>query len=115
MAKKQLYTREFRRMAVGRMKVCDNVTTLATELKVPRQLLYVWRDREEAAELRQEQAVSRVERGPEEKKEVQRLKKLLAEKALELDFFKGALHKVEARRQQSSAAGETPSISKSGR
>ena len=112
MSKKQLYTREFRRMAVERMKVCDNVTTLARELKVPRQLLYVWRDREEAIGLRQEQALGRVDPSPEEKKEIQRLKRLLAEKALELDFFKGALQKFEARRQGSSTFGETPSISK---
>ena len=115
MAKKQLYTREFRHMAVERMKVCDNVTTLARELKVPRQILYLWRDREEAASLRQGQAVGRVDPSPEEKKEIQRLKRLLAEKALEVDFFKGALQKFEARRQGSSSAGETPSISKSRR
>lgn len=115
MAKKQLFTREFRRMAVGRMKVCDNVAALARELKVPRQTLYVWKNREEAAGLRQEQAGGRVDPGREEKKEIQRLKRLLAEKALEVDFFKGALQKFEARRQESSSAGETPSISKSRR
>lgn len=115
MAKKQLYTREFRRMAVERMKLCDNVTTLARELKVPRQILYVWKDREEAADLRQEQAGGRVDLSPEEKKEIQRLKRLVAQQALELDFFKGALQKVEARRQANNVAGETPSISKSRR
>src|SRR5215471_11892742 len=109
-SKKQLYTREFRQMAVGRMKVCDNVTTLAKELRVPRQLLYVWRDREEAITLRQPSGAKSASSAKEEKKEVQRLKRLLAEKALEVDFFKGALQKFEARRQASSSAGETPSI-----
>ena len=33
------------------------------------------------------------------RKEIHRLKRLLAEKTLEVDFFKGALQKVEARRQ----------------
>lgn len=115
MAKKQLYTREFRHMAVERMKVCDNVATLARELKVPRQTLYVWKDREEAITLRQPSGGKSVSATAEEKKEIQRLKRLLAEKALEVDFFKGALQKFEARRQQSSSAGETPSISKSRR
>lgn len=115
MAKKQLYTREFRRMAVERMKVCDNVTTLAQELKVPRQLLYVWREREEARTLRQQTGERNADATTVEKKEIQRLKRLLAEKALEVDFFKGALQKFEARRQESSCAGETPSISKSRR
>ena len=113
MAKKQLYTREFRRMAVGRMKVSDNVATLARELKVPRQTLYVWKDREEAAELRYQPGAGQVDSRAEENKEIQRLKKLLAEKVLELDFFKGALQKFEARRPGSSASGATPSISKS--
>ena len=35
------------------------------------------------------------------RKEVSRLKRVLAEKTLEVDFFKGALQKVEARRQRS--------------
>ena len=112
MAKKQRYTPEFRRMAVGRMKVSDNVATLARELKIPRQTLYVWKDRQEAVELRQEQAAGRIDPSAEEKKEMQRLKKLLAEQALALDFFKGALQKVEARRPASSGAGETLSTRK---
>jgi hypothetical protein len=35
----------------------------------------------------------------EVRKEVVRLKRLLADKTLEVDFFKGALQKVEARRR----------------
>jgi hypothetical protein len=41
------------------------------------------------------------------------LKQLLAEKTLEVDFFKGALQKVEARRQKSDETGETGSSSRS--
>ena len=37
----------------------------------------------------------------QQEKELNELKRLLAEKTLEVDFFKGALQKVEARRQQS--------------
>jgi len=47
------------------------------------------------------------------RKEIQRLKQLLAEKALEADFFKGALQKVEARRQKRDETGETASTSRS--
>jgi hypothetical protein len=43
--------------------------------------------------------------------EVQQLKQVLATKELELSFFKGALQKVEARRQQQS--GEKVSTTKS--
>ena len=112
MAKKERYTKEFRRMAVGRMKLCDSVTTLAKELGVPRQTLYVWRDQEEASES-QEQHESGPDPGPLQK-ENQRLKRLLAEKELEIDFFKGALQKIETRRQQAKAPGTRASTTKSG-
>jgi hypothetical protein len=38
--------------------------------------------------------------------EVNRVKRLLADKTLELDFFRGALQKVEARRRRSGLVGE---------
>jgi hypothetical protein len=40
------------------------------------------------------------------RKEIHRLKQLLAEKTLEVDFFRGALQKIEARRQRSGDSGE---------
>ena len=49
------------------------------------------------------------------RKEVNHLKRVLAEKTLEVDFFRSALQKVEARRQQNSKSGEKASTSKSGR
>jgi hypothetical protein len=42
------------------------------------------------------------------------MKELLAEKTLEADFFRGALQKVEARRQGNKPAGETASTTQSG-
>jgi hypothetical protein len=42
------------------------------------------------------------------------LKRLLADKTLEVDFFKGALQKVEARRQRKGSSGEQASTTKSG-
>jgi hypothetical protein len=41
------------------------------------------------------------------------LKRLLAEKTMEVDFFKGALQKVEARRQKKGETGEMASTTKS--
>jgi hypothetical protein len=49
------------------------------------------------------------------RKQALQLKRLLAEKMLEVDFFKGALHKVEARRQRVGASGEMASTTKSGK
>ncbi len=47
-------------------------------------------------------------------KEVERLKRALAEKVLELDFFKGALHKIEARRRGEGSTGAKASTTRSG-
>jgi hypothetical protein len=47
------------------------------------------------------------------RKEIHRLKQLLAEKTLEVDFFRGALQKVEARRQKTGETGEMGSTSRS--
>ena len=46
--------------------------------------------------------------------QVAQLKRLVADKTLEADFFKGALQKVEARRQSNTKSGETASTTKSG-
>jgi len=45
--------------------------------------------------------------------ELQQVKQALAEKVLELDFLKGALRRIEARRQRSASSGETTSTEKS--
>src|SRR5260370_35135590 len=47
-------------------------------------------------------------------KEIHRLKQLLAEKTLEVDFFKGALQKFEARRQRNSGSGEIACTTRTG-
>jgi transposase len=110
------YSLEFRRIAVERMKGCNNIATLAKELGVERKSLYLWRER-----LDPESVISRKPGPPtksrevELEKEVSRLKRVLADKTLELDFFKGALQKIEARRQQSGGSGAKASTTKSGK
>jgi len=46
------------------------------------------------------------------RKEISQLQRVLAEKTLEVDFFKGALQKVEARRRNSGMTGEKASTTK---
>jgi hypothetical protein len=48
------------------------------------------------------------------RKEIRDLKQLLADKTLEVDFFKGALQKVEARRRSSGSSGAKASTTESG-
>jgi len=50
---------------------------------------------------------------PRSRKEINQLKRVLVDKTMELDFFKGALQKVEARRQKSGISGEKASTMKS--
>jgi hypothetical protein len=76
------------------------------ELGVDLRGLYRWRQR-----LDPEAAEPRREAGRD--KEVDRLKRALAEKVLEVDFLRGALHKVEARRRQSESGGERASTTRS--
>jgi len=115
-AKKRVgrYPKEFRRVAVERLKSCDNIGALSRELGVHRRLLYKWRDQLEAAEM-PEGSLSQNSRESTLRKEVHQLKRLLADKAVEVDFFKGALQKVEARRQRSGNSGEKASTTRCGK
>ena len=116
MAKKRVggyakYSNEFRRQAVERLKQSDNIKALAKELGVDRRLLYYWRDREDPNDRRPAANSRETKLGAE----VNQLKRVLADKTLELDFFRGALQKVEARRQQSGVTGGKASTTKSGK
>jgi transposase-like protein len=104
---------KFRRMVVERMKGCNNITALAKELGLDRKQMYTWRDQLDPDQ--------RGERPPTEtreeklEREVRRLKGALADKTLEVDFFKGALQKVAARRQSPDMTGAKASTTKSGK
>jgi transposase len=106
------YSRKFQRMAVERMKACESVTELAGELGVRPRCLYKWRAKLDLLESGEESARASTHEGAY-RKQVLRLKQLLAEKALEVDFFKGALQKIEARRRKNDASGETASTTRS--
>ena len=98
-------------MAVERLKSCDNVVALSEELGVHRRLLYKWRDQLEPIEDGEGPPANLQER--ELRQQVTQLKRLVADKTLEADFFKGALQKIEARRQSKGNSGETASTTKS--
>ena len=111
---KERYKQKFRRRAVARMNACDNIVRLARELGLNRSLLYKWRHRLEPPDTQVEGAAStQNSRESRLRREVNKLKRLLADKTVEVDFFKGALQKVEARGQQSDMSGEKASTTKS--
>jgi transposase-like protein len=99
-------------MAVERLNQCENIVALSQELGVSRRLLYTWRDQLDPVE-RSEGPPANA-RESTLRKEVSQLKRLLADKTLEVDFFKGALHTVEARRQRTGKAGAQASTPTSG-
>jgi transposase-like protein len=101
-------------MAVERLKCCENIVALSEELGVRRRLLYKWRDQLDPVDIGGEPP-SENARESTLRKEVSQLKRLLGEKTLEADFFKGASQKVEARRQKHGITAEKASTTKPGR
>ena len=108
----QRHPKELRAMAMERLKDCGNVTALAQELGIERTVLYKWRERMEGRERKQEAPNDSGRRSHGQ--EIDELKRLLAEKTLEVDFFKGALQKIAARRQNNTESGAQASTTKSG-
>jgi transposase-like protein len=110
------YSPEFRQQALERMKTCDNVKALAKELGVARQQLYWWKQRaEQRANPREPGATEdpRDRRIRELTKKVGELEGVIGQKTLELDFFAGALRRIEESRQKKGMSGETASTQKS--
>jgi len=94
------------------MRSSHNIGELAQELGVTRRCLYKWRAKLDYIEAGEE-APPPNSHEASYRKQVHQLKRLLAEKTLEVDFFKGALQKIEARRRKSGASGETASTTRS--
>jgi transposase-like protein len=110
------YSAAFRQQALERMKTCDNVKALAKELGVARQQLYWWKQRAEQRANSREPGASddlRDRRIRELTKKVAELEGVIGQKALELDFFAGALRRIEESRQKKGVSGETASTPKS--
>jgi len=105
--KAQRYSSEFRRLAVERMNACDNIVAFAWELGVGRRLLYVWRDRFDETDAPPQRTRERILR-----KQILKLKRLLANKTLEVDFFRRALQRVGARRPRKNSLGDGASTKK---
>jgi transposase-like protein len=109
------YSLKFRRIAVERMKGCNNIMALAEELGVERKSLYLWREQlDPASVIARKTGPPGKSREVELEQEISRLKRVLADKTLELDFFKGALQKVEERRRRSKNSGDKTSTTTSG-
>jgi len=87
--KGQRYGNEFRRQAIDRMNACNNIVGLARELGVWRRVLYNLRDLLDEIS----PAPTRT-REPVLRKQILKLKRLLVNKTLEVDFFRHTLQRV---------------------
>ena len=107
------YSEGFRKEAMARMQVCGNTVALAKELGVSRRVLYQWRDEGKhgggEARLRKPR-----DRERELRRQLEKTKRLLGEKTMEVDFFRGALQKIEARRRNNENTGGAASTTKFG-
>jgi len=105
---------EVKARALERMRTAPNISKLSKEMNIPRRTLYSWRDKE----LEKVEARRKVEwqtREQELEQTIRHMKEVLAEKTLDLDFFKGALQKIEVRQQSRSAVVAPASTPKSGK
>ena len=104
------WTLSEKRAAVERMKSCGH-DKLAAELQIQRRQLYAWR-----GQLKRLDKGLSSERGSARDLEAEnrRLQAALAKKVLEVEFFRGALQKIEARRQPSEETGKAAFTNKCG-
>jgi transposase-like protein len=108
MRKCRRHTMEFKRQAVERMKVAENVRDLARELGIQQKLLYTWKYQFEGRPEPRHANLAVTAEDRKEKQhrdEVARLKSALADKALEVDFLKHALLKVKEAQQTARSGG----------
>jgi len=96
------------------MQDCASVDELAKELGVTRRCLYKWRAKLEAVQPGEEAARPNTH-AEAQRREMLQLKRMLAEKTMEVDFLKGALQRIEARRRSNEESGARASTTKSGK
>ena len=106
------------------MKACDNISELARELGIRRKWLYKWSEQERGATAGSsapatDQAKSDGAgkessiRETQLRQQVQQLQSKVAQQSLEIDFFKGALQRIEQRRRNREATTAPASTNKS--
>jgi transposase-like protein len=128
------FGRAFKLAIVERMQAGESGTALSREFGIKREILYRWRDAvrdggEEALRdgpgrpNRKEAAAMDLARGPavrardisEARRQIAELERKVGEQQVALDFFRGALRRIEASRRPSDGPGETKSSPRSRR
>jgi len=117
--KRRRHSEEFKRQGVKRMRESKNILGLGRELGLDVKMMDQGKGKQEGRARRHPpEFTTQATKGTDLealRRENGQLKRLLAEKTLEVDFFKGALQQVGARRQGAGEPGETLSTCTSGR
>jgi transposase len=103
------FTREYKIMAVRRLRQEESVAVLARELEVNPSVLHRWQQ-----EYRQEpkKAFPGSGRRGTEPDRVAQLERKVGQQALEIDFLKGCLQSIEEQRQLQAREAKPPSTGK---
>lgn len=128
------FSREFKISLIERLEAGESGTALALESGIKRTILYRWRDawrvggaralREKRGRPRKLEALEMADaRGvaakagdlKEARRQIAELERKVGQQALDLDFFKGALRRIEALRQTDTAPGTPVSSPRSRR
>jgi transposase-like protein len=115
MGRPRKYDEDFRQRVLERMKTCQDISALALDLGVNRSQLY--RFRNEAlgrAPVPRPESWLREKSDQRQRRRIAELERVVARQALELDFFKGALLRIEENRRKRGQNSGKPSTSKSG-
>ena len=114
--KGQHYSLGFREQVLQRIRLGERIRQLSGELKVPRSVLYEWREKAESRPVgkKYEQEDQQRDRGIGAwEARIAELEAALGRKTLEVDFFRSALRRFEQTGQPAGEGGEKPSGLKS--
>jgi len=132
--KRRRFSREFKLALIARLEAGESGTVLAMESGVKRTIIYRWREawrrggetalrgkpgpptKAEALEIELARGVA-VKAGDlkEARRQIAELERKVGQQALDLDFFKGALRRIEASRRTDTAPGAPVSLPRSRR
>src|SRR5580693_6895201 len=105
----------FRKTALERPKGCEYITGLAKDLGISRSQLYrIQRDALGRKPEPKPEAWIKERAEERQRRRIADLERLVARQALELDFFRGALLRIEGNRRKREQTSGKPSTSKSG-
>ena len=104
------FTREFKLATVKRLQSGFPVGRVARELEVSPNQLHAWRRQFEE---RPNSAFSGEGRRRQEETAVAELERKIGQQALEIDFLKGCLQRIEEQRMLQALTGNPPSTAKS--